>query len=253
LQIFGAGSNLVPHDSGFDGIVLKLGAGFAWINAEADLFSAGGATLLPRMTHAALANGLGNFEWACGVPGSLGGSIWGNAGARGFDGHEFVSRDCAADLHSLVAYDRLGTRHLLSGHEVVFGYRKSSLHDLIVVAATFKLRPLDDKAVQKHREAVKELLRLRRLSQPVSSASAGCIWKNTKAAGFAGTGQLIESLGLMGTSVGGAQISRLHANFIVNAGHATGDDVRQLARQIEECVKTRTGIILEREARFLDG
>jgi len=249
LQIFGAGSNLVPHDNGFDGVVLKLGAGFTNHRIEGEFLVAGGALLLPKLTHIALDNDLGNLEWACGVPGTVGGSVWGNAGARGFNGTEMESRDCAADLHSLVAFGRDGQRHVLQRDEIKFSYRKSSLGDLIVTEATFKLKPLDEAATKTHREAVKELLRIRRETQPANAASAGCIWKNPRECG---AGQLVESLGLKGRQIGGAQVSEMHANFIINAGGASGEDVRALAAEVEQIALQQRGIALEREARFLD-
>ena len=249
LTIFGAGSNLVPSDNGFDGVVLKLGNGFATHRVDGDLLIVGGALLLPKLTHLALDNNLGNLEWACGVPGTVGGSVRGNAGARGWNGRAMESRDCAADLHSLVAFSRDGKRHELKRDEIEFSYRKSSLGELLVTQATFKLQPLSDAQMRAHREAVKELLRIRRETQPANAASAGCIWKNPQTCG---AGALVESLGLKGRKVGGAQVSELHANFIINMGEATGEDVRELAAEVESIAREQRGIVLEREARFLD-
>jgi UDP-N-acetylmuramate dehydrogenase len=141
LRVLGNGSNLVASDDGFDGVILKLGDAFAWHRAEENRLVTGGATLLPKLTKFALQNNLGNFEWACGIPGSAGASIWGNAGARGFNGQGFESRDAAADIESLVVYNRRGERHELQRDDVEFSYRKTSLEDLIVVEATFALRP----------------------------------------------------------------------------------------------------------------
>lgn len=251
LRVLGNGSNLIAHDDGFDGVILHLGKGFAWQHADGEKLIAGGAALLPKLTHFALKNNLGNFEWACGVPGSVGGSLWGNAGARGFNGQSSESRDCAANFHSLVAFDRDGNRRELSRDEVKFAYRKSSLGELIVTQAVFALKVLNDEEAKTHSEAVAKLLQLRRDSQPVNAASAGCIWKNPHAAGCAGAGALIESLGLKGHAVGGARISEIHANFVVNGGSATSNDVLQLIEDIEARVLAATGIALEREARLL--
>lgn len=251
LQVLGAGSNLVPGDQPFEGVVLCLGSGFAYMRADGDRLITGGATLLPKLTHYALDNGLGNMEWACGIPGSVGGSIWGNAGARGFNGREWESRDCAADLESLVAYTRYGERKVLERADIEFFYRKSSLGELIVTEATFRLPCLSDEEVQRHRQAVKDLLKKRRETQPVSAASAGCVWKNPKMEGCAGAGQLIEQLGLKGHRIGGAEINSVHGNFIVNVGNATGQDVRALIKYVEDVVFEKTGVRLEREVRLL--
>ncbi len=252
LQMLGAGSNLVPHEDGFDGAVLKLGRGFAWQRVEDDFLIAGGAAMLPKLTHFALKHNLGNFEWACGVPGSIGGSVWGNAGARGWNGRDFESRDAAADLHSLVAYNRAGNRYELLRDDLEFSYRKSSLGDLLVTEATFRLKRLDDESTASHREIVKQLLARRKATQPVNAASAGCVWKNPKVEDCAGAGALIEKLGLKNWRVGGAAISEVHGNFIVNSDEASGDDVRELIERIEEKVLEETGIRLEREVRLLD-
>ncbi len=251
LRAIGAGSNLVASDSGFDGVILKLGDGFAWQRVEDNRLIAGGAVLLPKLTHFAIKHRLGNMEWACGIPGTVGGSIWGNAGARGFNGKEWESRDAAADLESLVAYDRAGQRHTLRRTDIEFAYRRSSLGDLIVTAATFALKPLSENEARTHSEAVKALLKKRRETQPVNAASAGCIWKNPKLEGCASAGALIEQLGLKGRHVGGAAISEIHANFIVNVERATGNDVRSLMREVEDTVLHATGVRLEREVRLL--
>ena len=251
LQVLGAGSNLVPGDAGFDGVVLKLGQGFEWQRVEDNRLIVGGAAFLPKLTHFAIKNRLGNMEWACGIPGSVGGSIRGNAGARGFNGREWESRDAAADLESLVAYDRAGRRHLLERAEIEFSYRRSSLGELIVTEATFALKPLSESEARVHSDAVRDLLKKRRETQPVNAASAGCIWKNPNLEGCAGAGALIERLGLKGYRSGGAAISDVHANFIVNVERATGGDVRALMRAVEEKVRHETGVRLEREVRLL--
>jgi UDP-N-acetylmuramate dehydrogenase len=253
LQVLGAGSNVVAGDEGFDGVVLKLGTGFESSHVEGERITVGGAFFLPKLTHFALENRLGNLEWACGVPGSAGGSIWGNAGARGFNGREWESRDASSDLESLVAYDRQGRRHHLQRSDIEFSYRRSSLGDLIVAAATFSLKPLTEAETQTHRDAVKQLLKKRRETQPVNAACAGCIWKNPQMADCRGAGELIERLGLKGHRIGGAAISEVHANFIVNIDRATGADVRALMRDVEQKVLEASGVQLEREVRLLGG
>ena len=180
----------------------------------------------------------------------VGGSLWGNAGARGWNGENFESRDCAADFHGCIAFNRAGERVELRRGDVQFAYRKSSLGELIVVEATFALKPLSDEQTRNHKAALRELLEKRRNSQPVSAASAGCIWKNPSAEGCAGAGALVEQLGLKGAHIGGARVSEIHGNFIVNDGGSAAD-VRALAGHVEAVVKAKTGIELEREARFL--
>lgn len=252
LYVLGAGSNIVASDAGFEGAVLHLGKGFEWQRVEGNLLIAGGGAYLPKLTKFALENRLGNFEWACGVPGSVGGSVWGNAGARGWNGETFESRDCAADFAGAIAYDRSGNRVELKREDVQFAYRKSSLGELIVVEARFALLPLSEDEAKNRKEVVRGLLEKRRASQPVNSASAGCIWKNPKVEGCPGAGALIEQLGLKGKTLGGAQVSEIHGNFVVNAGGASAGEIRELVSQVEAIVREKTGIELEREARFLE-
>ena len=252
VQNLGGGSNMIPSDEGFDGLVVKLGSGFAWHRVEGHKLIASGATLLPKLTKFAVKNRLGNFEWACGIPGAVGGSIWGNAGSRGWNGRDFEGRDAQADLESVTVFDRDGRKRVLDKSDIEFGYRRSSLGDLVVTEATFALKPLSEEQAKNHAEAVKELLRLRRESQPVSAASAGCAWKNPKAENCASAGQLVEQLGLKGLRVGGAEVSTLHGNFVINSGGASGADVRQLLHDVEQRVLDARGIVLEREVRLLD-
>ncbi|PQV63776.1 UDP-N-acetylmuramate dehydrogenase [Abditibacterium utsteinense] len=250
LFVLGAGSNIVPSDNGFDGAILHLGKGFATQRVDGAVLVAGGAAYLPKLTKFALENRLGHFEWACGVPGSVGGSVWGNAGARGWNGHDFESRDCAADFLGAIAYDRAGKRVELTKNEVKFAYRKSSLGDLIVVEARFAMEILSEAEATERKKVVRELLERRRATQPANAASAGCIWKNPP--NSKGAGALVEQLGLKGKMFGGAQVSEIHGNFVINAQSASAGEIRDLVSQIEAEVKAQTGIELEREARFLN-
>ncbi len=250
LYVLGGGSNVIPTDEGWQGAVLHLGKGFEDARVEDNVLIAGGAAFLPKLTHFALDQKLGNFEWACGIPGSVGGSVWGNAGARGFNGQGFEGRDSAADFAGCVAFDRLGKRHELKRGGVEFAYRRSSLGELIVTQARFSLKPLSPKQALAHKEGLKQLLDIRRKTQPANAASAGCIWKNPKVEGCLGAGALVEGCGLKNQNCGAARVSDVHANFIVNAGGATGTQIRELARYVEEEVEEETGIKLEREARF---
>jgi len=250
LYVLGGGSNVIPTDDGWDGALLHLGKGFEEARVEQSTLIAGGAAFLPKLTHFALDNQLGNFEWACGIPGSLGGSVWGNAGARGWNGKAFEGRDSAADFAGCVAYDRRGAHHELKRSDVEFAYRRSSLGEFIVTQARFSLKPLSEKQAAQHKEGVRQLLEVRRQTQPANAASAGCIWKNPVVEGCVSAGALVEQCGMKGRNCGPARVSEVHANFIVNTGGATGTQIRELARFVEEEVEDQTGIKLEREARF---
>jgi UDP-N-acetylmuramate dehydrogenase len=211
--------------------------------------------MMPKLTHFALQNQLANFEWACGIPGTVGGSIWGNAGARGWNGSDFESRDCAADLESVVVFERNGKRRVLRKSDIQFSYRKSSIGDSIVTEATFVLPKVSEEEASERREVVKQLLARRKATQPVSAACAGCIWKNPQVGSGEysglGAGALIEKLELKNVQIGGAKVSEIHGNFIVNVGGATFTDVLQLIEKIEAQVLQKTGEKLEREVKFL--
>lgn len=250
LYVLGSGSNVVPTDEGWNGAVLHLGKGFNTARTEENVLVAGGAAFLPKLTHFANDNRLGNFEWACGIPGSVGGSVWGNAGARGWNGTAFEGRDSAADFAGCIAFDRRGVRHELAREDVDFSYRRSSLGELIVTEARFALKPLTPQQATVHKEGIRQLLDVRRQTQPANAASAGCVWKNPKVEGCLGAGALVEQCGLKGQNCGAARVSEVHANFIVNTGGATSEQVRELALYVEEIVEEQTGIKLEREARF---
>ncbi len=250
LFVLGAGSNIVPSDDGFEGAILHLGKGFDFARVENEILVVGGAAYLPKLTKFALENRLGHFEWACGVPGSVGGSVWGNAGARGWNGHDFESRDCAADFVGGVAFDRSGNRVELGKNDVQFAYRRSSLGELILVEARFQMEILTAEEAEARKKIVRGLLERRRATQPANAASAGCIWKNPP--NCKGAGAIIEELGLKNKTLGGAKVSEIHGNFVINAGGASAGEIRELVAQIEAEVKARTGIELEREARFLE-
>lgn len=250
LRMIGAGSNIIVDDDGFDGAVIKLGKYFSRHHFEENRLVAGGSAMLPKLTHFALKNGRGGAEWMCGIPGTVGGSLWGNAGSQGFDGKEFTGYDCSRVLKSLTVFDYAGNRFELQKNDVSFAYRRSSLGDLIVTQAVFELYPLTEKSALEHRDAVTHLLKRRRETQPVNAACSGCIWKNPQLEGCAGVGALMEELGCKGMKVGDAMISTLHGNFVINTGAASSRDILELIERAEAKVLLERGIQLQREVRW---
>ena len=251
LYVLGAGSNIVPAAEGYDGAMLHLGPRFAYHRFEANRMVAGGAMFLPKLT--SLANKHNRWAISSGraaFPATSAAVCGATLVRAASTAKDFESRDSAADFDGCVAYNRRGERVELRRQDVEFAYRKSSLGELIVVEATFALKPLTDEQTLRHKQAIRDLLEKRRNSQPVSAASAGCIWKNPPVDGCAGAGALIEQLGLKSANIGGASISEIHGNFLINKG-GTAADVRALASHVEAQVKAQTGIELEREARFL--
>lgn len=222
--ILGNGSNILFSDQGYRGTIIKLGAGFSKIEVGEDYIEAGAGALLSKVSSAATDAGLSGLEFASGIPGSVGGGVYMNAGA--YD-------------HSLSE---------LFDNKEGFGYRMSpyKANNEIVTKARFNLIPAD-------KEKIKNLVRdytLRRTSkQPLSYPSAGSFFKRPEGH-FAG--KLIEDAGLKGYKVGGAQVSLMHAGFIVNTGNASAEDVKALMRHIQMVVKTKFDVDLMPEVIIME-
>ena len=234
----GKGSNLLVSDAGFRGVVLKLGNGGSpeyLGNGRIRCFAGIG---LPALSRFAQSKGLTGLEFACGIPGCVGGAVWMNAGAYG---------GCMADVLESVTVLRGDRAVQLAASDLTLGYRHTSLMDNgePIVSATFRLQE-GDAAASDARMA--ELLAARREKQPLEYPSAGSFFKRPEGH-FAGA--LIEKCGLKGLRVGGAEVSRKHAGFIVNVGGATCADVQQLARQVRRTVLNETGVLLEPEVRLI--
>lgn len=241
--ILGRGTNLLPSDEGYEGVVIKLGAGFDGIREEAregSLYAQAGA-LLSSMARAALERSLTGLEFAAGIPGTLGGGVVMNAGA--YDGQ----------LGSLIRQVRtLGTDGKIrcySREECGFSYRHSIFQDQkqneIILGASVSLLPGETERI---REKMEDFSRRRSEKQPLSFPSAGSTFKRPPGH-FAG--QLIEEAGLKGLSVGGAMVSTLHAGFIINQGNAAARDIMDLILLVRDTVADRRGILLEPEVKLL--
>ena len=243
-RCIGRGSNLLVRDRGFDGILIRLQGGFTTIaGPEVDgIVRAGGGSLLTGLLAHCRRAGLSGLEFLAGIPGSVGGSVRMNAGA--FD-------HCLARLLAgLTVVTGDGSIRTLGPGAWTGGYRSFSIDGLdmektIIAEAEFKLIPAPSEQVAGR---MREFLRLRRAKQPSSMPSAGSFFKNPTGY-FAG--RLIEEAGLKGERVGGAMVSPVHANFIVNTGSATATDIMRLMRRVQEKVQRRTGIFLEPEVHII--
>lgn len=238
--VLGKGSNVLVADEGYEGAVVTLGSEFARFTLAEDgsTITAGAAAMLPRLTNEALTRGLTGLEFAVGIPGTVGGAVSMNAGTR----EEWIGQR-VRDVVTM--RPGAGIRHYFHD-DVAWGYRGTSLpHDEIVLEASFELAPALKTEV---RERMERLLTRRRKSQPLGSATCGSIFKNP--AGER-AGALIEDCGLKGFSVGGAEVSSVHANFIVNKGTARARDVLEVIRHVHGKVKERHGIELQTEVKFL--
>ena len=241
--IMGGGSNLLAPDEGLNRLVIATGRmNRLERGEEKDAIVAAAGVSLAQLADFACKQGLSGLEFAHGIPGTVGGGLYMNAGAYGGEMAQVV-REVS------VLFPEEGIRRL-SAEEMRFGYRRSLLAERPEAAAlygVFRLTPGDPESI---RETMRELMRRRRASQPLEYPSAGSTFKRPEGH-FAGT--LIDQCGLKGLTVGGAQVSEKHAGFIINRGGATSADVRALIRQVQERVWERAGVRLEPEVRIIRG
>jgi len=236
LTLLGGGSNVLVGDGGMRGVVVKLGRGFARIDWDLIPIRAGAAVQLGRLARAAVARGLAGLEYAEGIPGTVGGALFMNAGAYGGEVAHVVA--------AVEGLGRDGRAHALPGRELVFGYRRSALPPGFVVTAV-RLRLRRDATA---RERMDEVRAQRTAAQPHGKANAGSIFKNPKGDH---AGRLIEIAGLKGTRAGRARVSERHANFIVNEGGARAADVKALMDVAQRVVWERSGVWLEPEVQLV--
>ncbi|KXB63557.1 UDP-N-acetylmuramate dehydrogenase [Olsenella sp. DNF00959] len=237
--VLGRGSNVLASDEGFDGCVVKLGREFSRVSVgEGGLVSAGAGAPLSSLVSQTLKEGLSGLECCVGIPGSVGGAVSMDAGSR----HEWIGSR-VSDVVTL--RPGVGLRRY-EGSEVEWGYRWCSLPaGEVILEASLRLDPSTREEVSAEME---RRLASRRSMQPMGQPSCGSVFKNP---GTRSAGALIDSCGLKGYAVGGAHVSDLHANFIVNAGGATATDVARVMAHLRECVVQRHGIELEPEVKCL--
>ena len=239
VVVLGKGSNVLVADTGFQGLVLRLGRGYRWSARDGDRLTAGAAMPLPALSGVALAHGLSGVEFGVAIPGSLGGAVRMNAGAHG--------GDMAGVVESVDLFD-LGNGHAdrITGGDAGFSYRRSSLpRDAVVIGATLRLRPA---AAAEIRARMDEARAWRRRTQPLAEPNCGSVFKNPPGEHAA---RLIDEAGAKGLAVGGASVSRKHANFIITSEGARAGDVLSLIREVQRLVATRSGIELETEVHLV--
>ena len=236
--VIGNGSNLLVKDGGIRGIVIKLCA-LNKLEINGDSIKAGAGVLLKDVSEFALENSLTGFEFACGIPGSVGGAVFMNAGA--YDG------EIKNVVKEIEVIDKEGNYKVLRGDEIKLGYRTSNIKDekYIVISATFKLTPGDKGKIESR---IKELTEKRESKQPLEYPSAGSTFKRPEGY-FAG--KLIEDSGLKGYQIGGAAVSEKHSGFIINKDNATAKDVLDLIKYVQKEVKSKFGVELTPEVRIL--
>jgi UDP-N-acetylmuramate dehydrogenase len=238
VATIGLGSNLLVADEGFEGLVLKLGGELAEATVEVERLVAGGGAANAVCLHRVRAAGLGGFEFACAIPGTIGGGVWMNAGAYG--------SDWAAILERAQVVDAGGARWV-TPDELGLSYRHSELHHGQVIArAEFLLAPLPGEQIKAN---VARLQALRKAAQPTNKRTFGSVFKNPEHE--LTSGRMLEACGLKGHRIGGAQISPRHANFIENAGEARSADAVALMAEARRRALEQFGVELRHEVEFL--
>lgn len=239
LEIIGNGTNLLVSDEGVDGVIIKIRDCFDSIAILEQKVVVGAGYMLLRLSRLVAGHGLSGLEFAVGIPGTVGGATVMNAGAHGGQMRDIVTQ--------VTVMDRMGEVITLTNKELEYSYRKSKLQGLgfIILEAELELKrgsPADIK------QKMAEFLRWRKKSQPLNFPNAGSIFKNP-VNGYAG--KLIEHYGCKGMMVGDAQVSELHANFILNKGNATARDVVSLINEVHMKVIEEAGVDLELEIKII--
>jgi UDP-N-acetylmuramate dehydrogenase len=239
IFIMGNGSNLIVRDKGIRGITLKLSDNFSRCTVNEDVIEAEAGILLSRVANIALKNELAGLEFASGIPGTLGGAVFMNAGAYGGEMKDVVV--------STVYLDKDGEIRNIEGEAHRFGYRSSFIQKEGGTVLSSRLRLKKGKKAE-IKEIMDDLNRKRKEKQPLHMPSAGSVFKRPEGY-FAG--KLVEDCGLRGFSIGGAQVSGMHCGFIVNTGNAKASDILNLIEYIQTTVKAKFGVELKTEVRVV--
>lgn len=236
--ILGNGTNVIVSDKGIRGVVIKLTA-IRKISVDGEVIVSEAGALLSSIANTALDNELTGFEFASGIPGTLGGAITMNAGAYGPEIKDVVEK--------VEVIDRNGSIYEVKNGNMRFGYRSSLIQsdNLIALRAWIHLKKGNYKDIKAKMD---ELNGLRKMKQPLEYPSAGSVFKRPE--GFY-AGKLIQDAGLSGYTIGGAQVSEKHCGFIINKGNATADDVLNLIAYIKKTVKDKFGVDLETEVKII--
>jgi UDP-N-acetylmuramate dehydrogenase len=236
VTVVGLGSNLIVRDGGVPGVVIRLGRGFNDIAIEGTRVRVGAAVPDVRVARAAQEAGVAGLAFLRGIPGAIGGALRMNGGAYGRE-----TKDVLVEARGV---DRDGTIRTFSNAEMGFSYRHCGVaEDVVFSQALFAGEPGDPKTIAAEMEAITEA---REATQPVKSRTGGSTFKNPPSAK---AWQLIDAAGCRGLKVGGAQVSELHCNFLINLGSASAADIETLGETVRARVKQTSGVDLEWEIR----
>ena len=236
--VIGNGSNLLVSDNGFDGIIICIGKNMSDIKVDGTKITASAGATLAKVASVALKNSLCGFEFASGIPGTIGGAVYMNAGAYGGEMSHVVTKTTYVDID--------GNIKQVEGDNHLFGYRTSVFKNGgIVVECEIQLQKGVDSEIQ---ALMTDFNNRRKEKQPLEYPSAGSTFKRPEGY-FAG--KLIEDSGLGGFSIGGAQVSEKHKGFVINKGDATTKDIIDVIRHVQKTVYQNYNVHLETEVRFL--
>gem|GEM_PF-3222 len=239
-MVLGNGSNVLVRDGGYRGVIVKIGDDFSYTRREGNRLICGAGTLMSAVAKKAASEGLAGFEFASGIPGSIGGAVFMNAGAYGGE-----TKDILEEVRVISAD---GSRQFtMTADELDMGYRHTVLHETgdVVTEVVLKLEEGDEAEI---RNQMAELTKKRNSKQPVQYPSAGSFFKRPEGY-FAG--KLVQDAGCKGLTVGGAEVSTLHSGFIINKGNATATDITQLKELVQGRVFDKFGVMLEPEVRII--
>jgi len=235
--IFGNGSNVLVNDNGVQGVVIHLGGvDFRKVRRDGKYIFSKAGVKLPRLIRKAASWGLGGLEVLAGIPGTVGGAVKMNAGGKYGNISEIIN--------SVTTMTFDGEIRNINRKDIEFTYRGCNLNRQIVIEVEFLLKESRKEEIL---ERMDEIYKEKKRKQPLSTFNAGCIFKNTP---YFKAGELIEKAGLKGKKVGGAVVSKKHANFIVNTENATSTDILKLIKIIKETIKKKYNIPLETEIQI---
>jgi UDP-N-acetylmuramate dehydrogenase len=237
VYVVGVGSNLIVRDGGMPGVVIRLSPrGFGETSADDDMVRAGTAALDKRVAETAAAANLGGLEFYFGIPGTIGGALRMNAGANGGE-----TRDVLIEASGI---GRDGSKHSFSNADMKFVYRNSGVDSAIIfTSARFRGVIAEPAAI---RARMDEVQAHRETAQPIREKTGGSTFKNPPGHS---AWKLIDAAGCRGLRVGGAQVSEMHCNFLINTGDATGNDIETLGETVRSRVKENSGIELQWEIK----
>ena len=237
VTVVGVGSNLIVRDRGVLGVVIRLSPrGFGEATASGDIIGAGAAALDRRVAEVAAAANLAGLEFLFGIPGTVGGALRMNAGANGAE-----TKDVLIEATGI---DRAGKKHVFANADMKFVYRNSGVDaSIIFTSARFRGAPAAAEAI---RARMNEVQTHRETAQPIRDKTGGSTFKNPPGHS---AWKLIDAAGCRGLRIGGAQVSQMHCNFLINTGDATGHDIETLGETVRARVKDASGIELQWEIK----